>query len=224
MKDKRKKIVGITMRIMDIEREPDQRDAISKDWNIYISDGFPNLIPFPLFNNPDQIVEWVEYLNVRCLILSNGNDCGSAPDRDQTEKKVIEYFTDKNLPILGVCRGFQILNLYYDGNLETNLKKKSGENHVALDHEIDVLDLLDVGEDKKIRVNSYHNQGVMESGLSKDLNPFAVSERGVVEGFYHPNKPILGLQWHPERHSPSKNYDFNLISRFWKEGAFWAKK
>jgi putative glutamine amidotransferase len=50
--------------------------------------------------------------------------------------------------------------------------------------------------------NSFHNQGVTEETLAPDLRVIALSHAGVVEALYHPDLPVLGTQWHPERASP----------------------
>ena len=54
-------------------------------------------------------------------------------------------------------------------------------------------------ETKKIIRDTYKNHGVLVDGLSSSLQAFAISEGSVVEGFFHEELPIIGIQWHPER-------------------------
>ena len=54
-------------------------------------------------------------------------------------------------------------------------------------------------EKKSIKLNSFHTHVVLVDCLSSSLQAFAISEGSVVEGFYHEELPIIGIQWHPER-------------------------
>jgi gamma-glutamyl-gamma-aminobutyrate hydrolase PuuD len=73
------------------------------------------------------------------------------------------------------------------------------------------------------QVNSYHNQGVTMKTLADSLHAFAVSGDGVVEGFYMEQKPLLGIQWHPERVGPDSFCQRELPVRFLHEGAWWCQ-
>ena len=53
------------------------------------------------------------------------------------------------------------------------------------------------------------------------INPFAICDDGVIEGFYVKDEPILAIQWHPERSNPSSGYDKSLINSFFNDGIFW---
>ena len=88
----------------------------------------------------------------------------------------------------------------------------------ATDKPDEVIDLID---SNRLLVNSFHNQGVSEEGLSSKLKPFAVTKDGLVEGFFHQKKPLLAIQWHPDRRNPSAQYDIKLINTFLSKGIFW---
>ena len=130
---------------------------------------------------------------------------------------------NKQIPILGVCRGLQVLNIFFGGKLEIDIALAVGIDHVACEHpvhlEFSIFQKL-VKSDQII-VNSFHNQGVLLEGLAKDLKCFAATKDGVVEGIFHPNLPILAIQWHPERKNSSMEFDKQLLQRFFQEGAFW---
>ena len=73
-----------------------------------------------------------------------------------------------------------------------------------------------------IVVNSYHNHGVLLEGLAKELRAFGTSADGVVEALHHPTKPMIGIQWHPERDNPSGGLDSYLITQLFEYGVFWT--
>ena len=62
----------------------------------------------------------------------------------------------------------------------------------------------------------FHNEGVLEEDLAKDLIPFAKVEN-LIEGFYHNDESIIGIQWHPERNNTEKQFDIDLIKMLFDE-------
>lgn len=131
-------------------------------------------------------------------------------DRDAFEWRLIAYAEQKALPVLGICRGLQLINVYYGGTLIPDLptwgrfrhgKRANGDPD---DHRIYVnpsTHLFSIAGIESGIVNSLHHQGVDEIG--KGLLASAVSEDGVVEALERrapAGKPFLLLvQWHPER-------------------------
>lgn len=206
--------IAITMRCVENNTYSETRDALSREWTEYMAKIMPKVILIPVLNDPDAVLDFVKNLDVDGVILSGGNDWGSDSKRDETETKLFKYAFKKKLPILGVCRGFQVLNLLMEGKLEKNIKKISGENHTGVFHSIYIEKKSPFGKIVKkneLKINSYHNQGVLLKDLSPELRAFALSPKGVVEGFYHPSRLIIGIQWHPERKNPSADFDKKLI-------------
>jgi putative glutamine amidotransferase len=157
------------------------------------------------------------------LILSGGPDIdpakyGKAFDsskcdidfhRDSLEFAIIHLAKMKKLPILGVCRGLQILNVAEGGTLITDIPAYISSNVV---HQIDAGDahhkikmiegtnLFDLVKMSDGIVNSNHHQAVDE--LSNKLDPSAFSEDGIIEAFEYKDKSMpfmMAVQWHPER-------------------------
>ncbi len=126
--------------------------------------------------------------------------------RDYCENQVLEFAIAKNIPLLGVCRGLQFINLYFGGSLVGEL----AEEHVATVHHINIVEekFQDIIGNMHMSVNSYHNHGIKKSGLAKELRSFAISDDEVIEGLFHVRYNIIAIQWHPERNripSPADN-------------------
>ncbi len=206
-------LIAITMRVAENQDYPETRDALAQDWYIYIYRTMPQVVLVPLVNHPEKALATLKGLPIEGVILSNGNDWGSFPQKDETEKGIIDYCLKNDLPILGVCRGMQVLNVFFGGELTKDIYKASGEKHANFNHKVAIIEELfsDKTTGKELVVNSFHNQGIMTAGLSSKFNIFAKSPAGVVEGIYHRQARFIGIQWHPERENPATNFDSELI-------------
>ena len=111
----------------------------------------------------------------------------------------------------------QFINTYFGGTLVRDVAAcTKGEQHVATDHR---LKIVDPSYRKRLWVdslatNSFHDQGVTIGTLAPCLKAIALSEAGVVEGVYHPGRPVLAIQWHPERDNPDRQLAAELF-RHW---------
>jgi len=190
-------------------------DSLESDYMRYLGKFNINIISIPNF--PSKVLDYFQ-LPISGIILSGGNDIGESPDRDETEKKLLEIAIEKKLPVLGICRGMQFINVFFKGKL-TDV-----ENHVKQNHRVDIIENKDfLGE--SMEVNSYHNYAVTSSVLSPELKAFAkISNSDVIEGIYHPFLPIAGIQWHPERESPDEEANQKIIECFLQKRLFWEKK
>ncbi|MBI4053508.1 MAG: gamma-glutamyl-gamma-aminobutyrate hydrolase family protein [Candidatus Diapherotrites archaeon] len=153
------------------------------------------------------------------------NPAGIAVERDAVEKILVGEAMKRKLPVLGICRGLQFLNVHFGGRLSQSVKEEFG-GHAGTQHEIMVVDAgfeKYLGR-KTLRVNSFHNQGVPEKLLSKELRAFAMTENGLVEGFYHPAKAVLAVQWHPERKSPDVEANEKIAGIFLEKKFFWLDR
>mgnify|MGYP001220875488 CR=1 FL=1 len=194
--------IGISLRIDKIQSYNENRDAISQEWTTLLEkcDITPILIP----NSLKNIKNFLQELEIKGIILSGGDNIGEFPERDRTENELIEYSLKNELPILGVCRGMQILNKFFGGGVIKN----ESNNHVKLNHKITILNskFKKVFDNSKMEVNSYHNNIIRKSELNNDSDIFAIDERdNTIEGFFHLKYPIFGVMWHPERKSDEKS-------------------
>lgn len=206
------KRLGISQRVEVIKSYGERRDCLDQQWSSLAMalDYFP--VPLPNIR-PDKASELLNTLQLDGIILSGGNSLSSldstaedaAPERDAFEYALIEAAIAKGIPIVGVCRGMQVLNLYLKGTLQ----KVTG--HVATRHRI-----VSSSEHFTIpeNVNSFHNYSIPKNGLAPSLTSLAHDETGNIEAFYQIKHKILGIMWHPEREENFTQLDIQLIKRF----------
>ena len=208
--------IGISLRITEATNYTEKRDSLSHDWAEFLEsiDVLPIMIPNSIYN----IDEFLENLDLDGLILSGGDNIGDDEKRDNSEKKILEFGIAKKLPIFGVCRGMQVINHFFNGDIDTI----SNSDHVDKPHSIQIqnktfIDFLD----GSMTVNSFHNNIINKNNIGNDLEIFATS--GIdetIEGFFHKTYPILGVMWHPERLKNNKNKE--MLSKIFREKKFWS--
>lgn len=134
----------------------------------------------------------------------------SHPIKDEIEFALCRWALERHLPVLGICRGCQILNVISGGTLYCDVMKERNttmphiadmERYDSYRHGLTILPgtpLYRWYRRKHINATSYHHQGIKE--LAAPFRPMAYAEDGLLEGFYDPEEPfVIGLQFHPER-------------------------
>lgn len=225
----KKPLIGITCNY-------DYRDSLGmasgvgtsgQDWNYVAGDyvyavekagGVPVLIPqcsqFQVMNPLLEMLDGV--------LISGGHDvgpehygaftkgyCGTViPMRDQQDLELAQYCLQKKKPVLGICRGIQILNVATGGTLYQDLEKEGGYEHHFGDkyprnvawHTVSLLPdsrLAAIYGKEEIKVNSFHHQAVRASVEGSRV--VGVSSDGVSEAIEIADHPFaIGVQWHPE--------------------------
>jgi putative glutamine amidotransferase len=138
---------------------------------------------------------------------------GSWPERDRFELALAHGALERDMPVLGICRGMELLNVACGGTLVQHLPEQTGsQRHRHTpggfgDHEVrldrDTLAARAVGVERTV-VKSHHHQGVDELGEDVKVTGWAV-EDDVVEAIELPGKPYaLGVLWHPEEDERSR--------------------
>jgi len=131
------------------------------------------------------------------------------PLRDEIEIRLLRTALRRKLPLLGICRGSQLINVVCGGTLYGDVEKEKGlnlkhvdyENYDSYRHPVEILPgspLQSWYRRKSLPVSSYHHQGIRK--LASRFAPMAHSEDGLIEAYYDPKVRFLaGLQFHPER-------------------------
>jgi len=224
--------VAFTMREYISPTYYEKRDGLATDWWDWSLEMKLFPIPLPTLNKDQS--ENINFDKIDLLIITGGNDSvkSNTHSSDYSERRNIWEFEmircaiKNNTPILGVCRGMHIINLYFGGKVCKNLFRTIGtKEHAGKDHNIIIEDgFINNFNQKKINVNSYHNQGVLLNDLSNDLIMVAKSEDisnnyELVEMLKHKSLPIYGVQWHPERANPRINIDKKILNSLLKNHA-----
>ena len=207
--------IFISQNISIIKSYNEKADTLSAEWTDYFLSLRPDILLIPIPNQSSQITKLFQQIQPDGLILSNGNDLNEFEERDRTEKKLIRTFLKNNKPILGICRGMQILNTYFGGEVTFNKNTMSRRKHVNANHLVIIKNFLITN--KKIDVNSFHNFIIKEKNVPKNFKIFAKSEENIVEGFYDLKRNIYGIQWHPERENNAKRFNKILINHIFKK-------
>ncbi|MBI4004758.1 gamma-glutamyl-gamma-aminobutyrate hydrolase family protein [Candidatus Roizmanbacteria bacterium] len=169
------------------------------------------------------------------LILQGGNDIdpstyGEKPQgaincqlfRDVFEFALLTSALEKGIPILGICRGFQLVNVFFGGSLIQNLPMGAVIHSSYQDDEINDIQhrvklitgslLSSLYKKQTLLVNSYHHQGVKK--LGKGLTIEAKAKDGLIEAVSSMTQKVLAVQWHPEI-DVEKNEEYRKLFSFW---------
>lgn len=176
--------------------------------------GIPLILPYT--DNTETIENTVNALDG--IVFSGGSNVdpykyGESPEcsdieyeRDIFELSLCKAATEKDMPILGICRGCQLITVASGGTLCQQLDShfQSADKHTS-SHNVKLpadTPLYEILKADTVSVNSFHRQCVKTAG---SLKPAAFDENGVIEAVYMPGKKFyIGVQWHPER-----MYQFN---------------
>lgn len=201
-----KKII-YTQRIEVVESYGERRDCADVEIAKLIWEcGF---LPVPVNNIPEKVQVFLEQIEPDGILLTGGNDLskygGNAPERDETEKKIIAYGIKREIPVYGFCRGMQVIADYFDVEL-TKI-----ENHIAVRHRLEGNDSWN----GRI-VNSFHRMAIKDT-TNRLLSIEARAEDGVIEAISVKNRKIYGTMWHPERECPHKEEDMRFIKQLFEK-------
>ncbi|MEQ1568980.1 MAG: type 1 glutamine amidotransferase [Myxococcota bacterium] len=195
-----------TQRVDSVPGRAERRDALDQAWSTFLLRC--GLLPIPVPNVPEAAEALMDQVPFDGVLLTGGNDLasygGDAPERDQVERSLLKRALDERRPVLGVCRGMQLLLDAFD----TPLVEVPG--HVSPRQEIEV-------DGAPAMVNSYHRWGCREVGGG--LQVWARASDGVVKAVRHPERRLVGIMWHPERMDPLREEDVALFREQFSEGA-----
>lgn len=211
----RKPLIGMPgrrRRLGDLGEYPEALDGSPLDVyfadyasGVYKAGGMP--VHLPVDVDP---VEWVGYLDG--IVLTGGSDIDPAryghdnasshvePERDAIEFALYDSAVARGVPVLGICRGFQLINVAAGGILHQDVPEHGRFDlpPSTIVHEVttvpDSLTHRLYGD--RHRVNSLHHQTAAEIG--EGLRVTAVADDGTPEAVEHESATVLAVQWHPE--------------------------
>lgn len=147
------------------------------------------------------------------------------PYRDEFEIVLAQLAVDRGIPILGICRGAQVMNVAMGGTLYQDINSQFERNTIAHRqkapswhefHDIIIEEdslLFNIVGERSIRVNSFHHQAAREIGPGLEI--IARAPDGIVEAIAKPDHPFaLGLQWHPEKMLDSQMHSQDIFNAF----------
>jgi putative glutamine amidotransferase len=136
---------------------------------------------------------------------------------DKTEVRLFHEARERELPVLGICRGQQVINVAMGGSLVQHLDdhdvRGHGRSHLA--HTIEVKPGSELGQaagENRIRVNSFHHQAVKQ--LARGLHETARGDDGTVEGVESDDGLVVAVQCHPEELTTDLPWARRLFERF----------
>jgi len=215
-----------------------KRAYVNKDYvdAVIRAGGVPLIIPFS--TDKEVIISQAQLIDG--LILSGGHDINpynygqepsqkigeTFPERDTYEMILLEESKKRNIPILGICRGFQLINVAAGGTLYQDLSLIPGNilkhnqisNPTLKTHKVEIKENSFISSifGKETMVNSFHHQVIDK--VANDFIVVAKASDGVVEAIEHKTyKFLVAVQWHPEMLAVNCEKARELFSKFVEE-------
>lgn len=194
-------IIAVSMlRLFDTTRG-EWRDAIDERWTSFLSEC--GVLPLYIPNDASVSHQLLEQLQPQGVLLTGGGSCrvlsGIADARDETESMLLGWAADRRLPVLGVCRGMQVM------------LSLSGATLVPVASHVGAHSVLHKGAIR--RVNSFHNYGFYATPPGYEVE--AISEDGVIEAVSNLSVRHSAVMWHPERNRYWDSDDLALVRQLY---------
>lgn len=208
--------VAITQRELIINGE--LHEALSTLWNEIAKNCGINIIN--LSSHDEKLLDKISYFECKAVILTGGGDLleqafnkndnnnnNQLPIRQQKEIEIINFCLKNKISLLGICRGMQVLNLFFGGNLVEI------DNHVGREVQI----MIKNTKYKSLMPNTvlcHHKKGISRDSLAMNFEIIADSD-GSIESIIDEKNKVLGFMWHPERNLEKNNKNFyQLLNQF----------
>lgn len=181
-------VIAISQRVDRLPARAENRDALDQRLTGWVAALGALAVPVPNTLG-DDLPHWLDTMRPTALLLSGGNDIGDSPDRDRTETALLQHAGLAGLPVLGICRGMQMMAHRSGGEL-VPLTGHAGTRHALLRDQIASGEL-------PAEVNSFHNWGL--AACPQDYAVLATAPDGSIEAMRHRTLRWEGWMWHPER-------------------------
>ena len=191
------RVIAISQRVDSFPDRGETRDALDQALcRLVLAAGhIPVPVPNVLSDRRADLGRWITHVRPEALILSGGNDLGQCPERDATELHLLEFASFWSWPVLGLCRGMQVMA----HRAGVGLRRVDG--HVRTRHRLE-------GE-LRHEVNSYHNFAIER--CPDHYRVTARSEDGQIEAIAHETLPWEGWMWHPEREDALRDWEVAYV-------------
>jgi len=170
----------------------------------------------PLSEKEDLVVD------IDALILSGGGDLNAktygeenvrtievSDKRDEFEFLALEKALKRKIPVLGICRGMQLINVFFKGSLWQDIDEFGAitSDHTDLKGEEDTIHkvrilkdtmLYEIIGEEIIEVNSHHHESVKKPGDTLKISAYSLKDE-IIEGIENQELKVIAVQWHPER-------------------------
>lgn len=198
------KVVAVSQRVDHHPNRNESRDALDQRLISFLL--LAGFLPVPVPNGiykpysdgsctQEPLNTWLAVVKPQAFVLSGGNSIGQCHERDSTEGFLLEYARKYQMPLLGICRGMQMIAHW------TGVDLHPVHGHVRTRHR---LSGEITGE-----ANSYHGFSLVTCPV--DFEVFSRSEDGEIEAIRHQSLPWEGWMWHPEREENFANRDIQRI-------------
>ena len=126
--------------------------------------------------------------------------------RDQSELLLLRLAANRQLPIMGICRGHQLVNIAFGGSLYQDIYSQCEQKLLKHSQKMpreEVSHSVTLEDGNTVYVNSFHHQAVKD--IAPDFVEMAIAPDGINEGIRHQEKPVFSVQWHPEAFNPNED-------------------
>lgn len=206
--------IAISQRLIENPSCNEIREALDTRWGSFLAQAGLLQIAVPTETTDCEL--FFDACEIAGLLLTGGNDLSICTDtplsrlRDTLEKKLLAAAIKRKLPVMGICRGAQLIADFWGATFSLV------DGHVSTRHPLKTLQQSRTYPDLKrlTSVNSFHNFAIKE--LPQDLIAIATSPDNSIEAIEHLSLPICGLMWHPEREDPFNSKDLIFFKEFFR--------
>ena len=201
------KKIGITQRLGFSEHRELRSQIDIRLIDFIVKCGFqPIIIPYFMIKNKvdlkKKITNWLKDINLDGIVLSGGDDLGKFILRDDSENILISFSIINNIPLVGICRGMQMIGNYF------KIKLLKVKGHVNTRHYVN-------DGKKSFKVNSYHQFSLEK--CPKNFKIVCLASDKNIESIISKSKKIYGCMWHPERNKKFSNYDISAFKKIFSK-------
>ena len=183
-------------------------DILDHNWIKYFEKKKIDIIKFPNSYKLCNSIIKTKNLKLDLIILPGGSDINNKlPNRLRVKSEIflLKYAIKKKIPVIGICHGMQLINIFFKGKLS------KVNNSMRVNKKIYLKKNL-IFKEKIINVKCFYNFGIKEKFLGKELLNLGIDSSNNIEMFKHKKLNIWGFMFHPER---EKNFiKLNKIINF----------